>query len=100
MTRLAIKSALGPASYVQGTGVQVTFGEHEKVVKALAQCDRTQILEANDTVYGLRISISGQVVTILVYSASTVGAGPNAWAEIAGGSNLSARTFTVIAEVE
>lgn len=100
MTRLAIKSATGPASYVQGTGVTVTFGEHEKVVRALAQCDRTQILEANDTVYGLRISISGNVVTILVRTASTVGAGPNAWAELAGATDLSARTFTVIAEVE
>lgn len=95
---LKMKSAAGPSSYVQGTGVQVTFGEFEKVERAIAQCDRTQVLEAGDTAYGLRVSISGNTVTILVYTASTVGAGPNAWAELGAGQNLSARTFTVIAE--
>jgi hypothetical protein len=96
---LAIKSVAGPSSYVTG-GFTVAFGEFEKVTKAVAFCDRSQILEADDTVYGLRVSVSGNIVTIIVRTASTVGAGPNAWSQLAATTDLSARTFTVIAEVE
>ena len=97
---LKIKSQLGPASYVQGTGIAVRFGECEKVLAAVAKCDRDDVLAASDTAYALRTSFSGLTVTILVYIASTVGAGPNAWAELGAGLNLSARTFTVIADCE
>ena len=98
---LKIKSQLGPAEYVQGAaagGVRVAFGEFEKVVSAIAKCDNDDILAADDTVYALRISITGTTVVILVFSASTTGAGPNAWTEIDADSVLSGRTFTVIAD--
>jgi len=97
---LKIKSAAGPASYATATPPTIDFGEFERVVSVLAKCDRDEILGVADTVYAIRVSIAGNVVTYRVFVASTVGAGPNAWAEIADGSDLSGRTFTVIAEGE
>ncbi len=100
---LKMKSAAGPTLYVNGTGILIGFGEFESVIRVVAAIDNGDGLAANDTVYALRTSIvsgtTGQAVRVLAYVASTVGAGPNAWAEI-GGLNLSGRTFTVLVEGE
>lgn len=95
---IKIKSRLGPNPYAGG-GFTVVFGEFESVLSAVVTCDRTEVFAANDTQYGLRVSFATNVVTILVVSASTVGVGPNAWAEV-GAINLSGRTFTVVADCE
>lgn len=94
---LRVKSVAGPTSYASG-GFTITFGEVEKILNAAVQCDRSQILEASDTAYGLRVTFTGNTVRVVVVVASTVGAGPNAWAEIATGTNLSARTFTAVVD--
>ena len=94
------KTSLGPAVYAQATGVAVTFGENEKVVAAVAVCDNDEVLGAVNTIYALHTVITGKKVNVLVYSQATVGGAGNAWAEIANASNLAARTFTVIAQVE
>ena len=97
-TMISIRSTLGPNPYVPG-GFAVTFGEFHTVRRAVVVCDQSQILEAVDTVFGIRVTIATNVVTILMVSASTVGAGPNARAEL-GGGDISGRTFTIIAEGE
>ncbi|MFH1031122.1 MAG: hypothetical protein V1767_00925 [Chloroflexota bacterium] len=92
------KSRLGPNPYGAG-GFTVTFGEADRVTSAIVTCDRGDIFGANDTQYGIRVSFATNVVTIVVVQATTVGAGPNAWAEV-GAIALNARTFTVVANIE
>ena len=94
------RQVTGPAVYVQATGVPVTFGEEAKVIAAMAFCDNEDVLGVVDTIYALRIVISGQGVAIHPYQQTTVGGAGNTWGEIAGGSNLGARKFTVIAQLE
>lgn len=95
---IRIKSRLGPNPYVGG-GFTVVFGEGERVVSAVVKCSNDAVLAANDTAYAIVSSFTGQTVTIQVFAASTVGAGPNAWADLAAG-NMAGLTFTVIAQVE
>lgn len=95
MKPMLMKSVAGPNPYAGG-GFTVTFGEFEKVLLAIAKCDKDEVLAAADTVYALETSIATNVVTIKVFAASTVGAGPNAWAEL-GAGNMSALNFTVLA---
>jgi hypothetical protein len=97
---IKMKQVTGPAVYVQATGVPVVFGEDAKVVAAMAFCDNEDVLGAVDTIYALRIVISGQGVAIHPYQQTTVGGAGNAWGEIAGAANLAGRKFTVIAQVE
>jgi hypothetical protein len=92
------KSRIGPNPYAGG-GFTVTFGEADRVLSAVVTCDRGDVFGANDTEYGLRVSFATNVVTILVVQATTVGAGPNAWAQV-GAIDLSGRTFTVTADIE
>lgn len=96
-----MKSVAGPNPYppAPGVGIPVAFGEFEQVNFAEAKCDRDGILEADDTIYALRTAIVTNVVTVRVFSCATVGAPGNAWAEI-GALNLSALTFTVLADGE
>ncbi len=91
----SMQSIAGPNPYVGG-GFTVTFGEFEKVTAAIAKCSKDEVLGAVDTAYAVEVSIATNVVTIKVFSASTVGAGPNAWGELAAG-NMSGLTFTVLA---
>jgi len=88
------KTVTGPSSYPTG-GFTVTMEELASITDVQVTPSKTQLLEGSDTVYGIRVSHSGNVVTIVVVSASTVGAGPNAWSEIAAGTDLSGINFTV-----
>jgi len=94
---LKMKKVSGPTSYATG-GFTVTFGEFESIEDAIAVCDQSQVLEASNTAYGLRVSISGNRVTIVVSTIDVTAAAPVAWAELAAGTDLSGRTFTVIAD--
>ena len=95
---LRLKTVAGPNPYNAG-GFTCVFGEDEKVLSAVVKCSNGDILAANDTAYAIRTSFTGKTVTIQVWSASTVGAGPNAYAQLAAG-NMAGLTFTVIAQVE
>ena len=90
----SIKSRIGPADYAAG-GFTLVFGEFQKVVAASVVSDKT--LKVANTIYSIDKTISGNTVTILVLSASTVGGGPNAWAEVADHTDLHTLTFTAIA---
>ena len=90
-----MKMVHGPASYVQLTGIPVTFNEFEQVTSALATCDASQVLEANDTQYDIRSSYTGRTVSLHIYTQSTSAGG--AWAELAGATDLSSLHFTVLA---
>jgi len=96
---LITKTKAGPNPYVALTGCAITFGEAEEVLAAIAKCSNEDVLAVNDTAYALKTVITGNVVNVLVYSASTVGVGPNAWSELAAG-NMASLTFTVIADCE
>jgi hypothetical protein len=96
VSKQSVKTVAGPNPYVGGTGASVTFGEFQKVTSAVVACSDSRLLAAVDTAYAYSYSISGNTVKILVYAASTVGAGPNAWGELAAG-NLSGIIFTVYA---
>ena len=91
----SIKVQAGPNPYAGG-GFTVTFGEFQKVVAAVVTCSKAQVLEVADTAYSVETSFATNIVTIKVFAASTVGAGPNAWAELAAG-NMSGLNFTVVA---
>lgn len=93
---LSMKSVAGPSSYTQGTGITVDFSEFEGLYNAIAVPDQTP--EADDTAYDFRVSISGTTVTILVYTIDVTGTSPVSWAELAAATDLSGRTFTVIAD--
>lgn len=98
-----MKSTLGPAGpggYVQATGIQMTFGEFEKITKAQVKCDNEDILAVNDLIYSIRVSFTGTTVSAHIWYATTAGLGPNAWTELAGATVLNTRTFTFIAEGE
>ena len=96
---LITKTKAGPNPYVALTGCEITFGEAQKVLAAVAKCSKDDVLSVNDTAYALKTVITGNKVNVLVYTASTVGAGPNAWSELAAG-NMASLTFTVIADCE
>ncbi|MFH1031121.1 MAG: hypothetical protein V1767_00920 [Chloroflexota bacterium] len=100
---IVIKSVLGPNPYVAATGVLVTFGEGDRILNAIAKCDNSDGLAANDTARAIRTVITngatGCHVHVLVDGLATVGGPGNAWAELIAG-NFSGRTFTVIADVE
>lgn len=98
--RTIVKSVVGPAVYVQLTGVPVVFGEGERIVSAEAYCSNGAVLAAVDTIYSLRTVINGQTVEVHPQQQTTVGGPGNAWGEIAGASNLAGMTFTVIAQIE
>ncbi len=95
---IKVKSTLGPAGYVGG-GFTVPFGEFEQVNRAIAKCDRDAVLGVNDIIYSIVTTIATNIVTIQVFAATTLGVGPNNWAELGAGA-MNGRTFTVIAEGE
>ena len=95
-----MKSRLGIAIYATPVGVVVTFGECDRVLSAQVACSSENMLAVNDVIYSCRVTIATNVVTIRVFTATVSGGGPNAWAEIADGSDLSPFTFTVLAECE
>jgi len=97
------KSRQGPNPYGAG-GFTLAFGEFQKINRVIVKCSNDAVLAANDTAYALVATIGAteatqNIVTIQVFAASTVGAGPNAWADLAAG-NMAALTFTVIADGE
>lgn len=96
---IKIKSVAGPNPYVAGTGVQITFGEFERIVSLIVKCDNDDLLGAVDTAYGIRASFTGVTATALLSFLATVGGPGNAWAEFAAG-NFAGRTFTFIADCE
>jgi hypothetical protein len=97
---LRMKSSLGPAIYATPVGLPVTFGECDRVNSAQVACSSENMLAVNDVIYSCRVTIVTNVVTIRVYFATVSGGGPNAWTEIADGTDLSPYTFTVLADCE
>lgn len=95
---IAIKQTAGPNPYAGG-GFTVTFGQFEKVNRAIVKCDQPAVLAVNNTAYATHVSIATNVVTIKVFTASTTGGGPNAYAEL-GAGNMAGRTWTVVADGE
>ena len=75
-----IKSTAGPDNYQSG-GFTVTIGELEKIEKALAY--------GQGYIVGIT-GIAGNVATVAVY---TVAGG-----EVSDGTDLSSKTFVVVAE--
>ena len=88
-------SAAGPASYAAG-GFNITT-DLTALDGVMVAARNSQILAAADTVYEVRYSVTGGVINIQVFTASTVGAGPNAWAQIADTTDLSGVTFDYLA---
>ncbi len=97
---IKVKSVAGPNPYAGG-GFTVPFGEFEQVNRAIVKCSSDHVLGVADTAYSVHcvITPNTDIVTILVSSMATVGAGPNAWTPLAAG-NMAGLTFTVIAEGE
>ena len=84
-------SVAGPASYVTG-GFAITTGL-STIDRVVVSPRDTRMLAVDDTVYAYSYTVAGGVITVIVYQASTVGAGPNAWAEVAAAVDLSAINF-------
>ena len=95
---IKMKIVAGPNPYVGGTGIQVTFGEFERITKLIVMCSNTDSLAVNDTAYAVHASFTGVTATALVFSLVTTGAG-NIWTELAAGNMLALR-FIFIAEGE
>lgn len=88
-------SVVGPTSYSAG-GFTVSTGLSSISIATVTPRDGT-VGAGADTVRAVRYSWSGGTITIQVFQASTVGTGPNAWAEVPNATNLSGVTFDIIA---
>jgi hypothetical protein len=92
-----VKVSAGPADYAGAAGFTVTLGDLEKVTAALVSVSNTEFLAVADTQYAFSYAISGDVITIKVFTQATVGGPNNAWATVAAHQNLSSLNFTILA---
>lgn len=84
----------GPASYSAG-GFTITTAL-STITRAVVTPDDSRIGAGADAVRAYDYTIAAGVITVMVYEASTVGAGPNSFAEIADTTDISAINFDAI----
>jgi len=93
---IACIETVGPASYPSG-GFSVLFEDvtdlSDFTVKVIT--NPTQLLEADNTVYSVSWSTSGNTVNIIVKTLDVTATAPVSWTEIAAGTDLSSVTFII-----
>ncbi len=92
---LAEVSVAGPASYVTGGFTLDTL--LTAITRVTVSCRDGRIATPADTIRAYRYTIAAGVLTIIVDAVSTVGAGPNSFAELAAAQDISTITWDVIA---
>jgi len=91
---VVIKEVSGPSTYPTG-GFTVTIPELTNIKEAAVIPNPSQLLEADDTVYSISWTVSGNSVTIVVKTLNVTATSPVSWTELSA-VDLSSVTFTVI----
>jgi len=89
------KEQVGPALYASG-GFTVTLSDMRNIKGAIVNCEESQVLAADDTMYNIKKSYATNVVTIVIEVATFTGSSVQSWAEIADDTDLSGLEFTVL----
>ena len=95
---VVVKQVSGPSSYPSG-GFTVTIPELTNIKEVAVIPNPSQILEADDTVYSISWTVSGNSVTIVIKTLNVTASSPVSWTEL-GAVDLSGVTFTIIATGE